>query len=165
MAISSNMASMRSSQKEAMKPILKVRESYSAMSFTDAAEGIQPPASIRHRSGTLSGGSQPSANAPSGNADVPLSRDLRYPSCASAPGELLLETLYRPPQPLPGIHRHLLDTQRGLDLGVGGDIILRELAQAFGGQRQIPSSFAGAKTLFLQHQFIPHPKVHPPHRH
>ena len=46
MAISSNMASKRSSQKEAMKPILKDRESYSAMSFTDAAGGY----SHRHQS-------------------------------------------------------------------------------------------------------------------
>ena len=54
MAISSNMASMRSSQKEAMRPRLNVREPYSAMSFTKAAGDLSRPASIRRRSGTLS---------------------------------------------------------------------------------------------------------------
>ena len=64
MAISSNMASKRSSQKEAMKPMLKVRESYSAMSFTDAAggssqTGINPPSSRNSLRGIVAFGKSP----------------------------------------------------------------------------------------------------------
>ena len=69
MAINSNMASKRSSQKEAMKPMLNVRESYSAMSFIDAAGG----SSRRHQSAVVPvlspGKSPPSGNLPLENVD------------------------------------------------------------------------------------------------
>ena len=77
MAISSNMASKRSSQKEAMKPMLKVRESYSAMSFTDAAggssqTGINPPSSRNSLRGIVAFG-----KSPFGECGPALSREMR----------------------------------------------------------------------------------------
>lgn len=50
------------------------------------------------------------------------------------------ETFYRPPEATAGVDRHIVYSECGFDLSVGGDVVLRKFLQAVGIQREMQHS-------------------------